>query len=153
MTGVFEHFPKEAFITDKDRLHKRQQKYNKERNFIIIMEDNVLGKGAATSGKFMVFGSGTIKEKFLSEGIKFDQEQYYMHANHTDFQMEKVNDEQTMKRKIADENGQTAAKIKKSREAKLPESQVKKFKPVKVATPGTFIGHISDSSEDEGEAT
>ena len=131
---------KEAFITDKDRLHKRQQKFNKERNFIVIMEDNVLGKGAATSGKFMVFGSGTIKERFLSEGIKFDQEQYYMHANHTDFQMEKVNDEQTKKRKISEEdivsqkNGQSAAK---------------KFKPIKVATPGTFVGQISDSSEDE----
>ena len=60
---------KEAFITDKDRLHKRQQKFSKERNFIIIMEDNVLGKGAATSGKLMVYGSGAIKEKFLKEGI------------------------------------------------------------------------------------
>ena len=70
---------KEAFITDKDRLHKRQQKFSKERYFIIIMEDNVLGKGAATSGKLMVYGSGAIKEKFLKEGIKFDQEQYYMH--------------------------------------------------------------------------
>ena len=52
------------------------------------MEDNVLGKGAATSGKLRVYGSGAIKEKFFKEGIKFDQEQYYMHANHTDFQME-----------------------------------------------------------------
>ena len=61
---------KEAFITDKDRLHKRQQKFSKERNFIIIMEDNVLGKGAATSGKLMVYGSGAIKEKVLKRRHK-----------------------------------------------------------------------------------
>lgn len=72
-----------------------------------------------------------------------------MHANHTDFQMEKVNNEQTKKRKNSEEdivsqkNGQTVAKIRES------ESCVKKFKPIKVATPGTFVGQISDSSEDE----
>ena len=148
---------KEAFITDKDRLHKRQQKFNKDRNFIVIMEDNVLGKGAATSGKYMVFGSGALKERFLSEGIKFDQEKYYMHANHTDFQMEKVTNTQTEKRKIADggnvsqEFGQTAAKVSRSKEAEHQESRVKKFKPIKVATPGTFLGQISDSSEDDAD--
>ena len=71
-----------------------------------------------------------------------------MHANHTDFQMEKVNNEQTKKRKnsrgyCVTKNGQTVAKIRES------ESCVKKFKPIKVATPGTFVGQISDSSEDE----
>ena len=66
-----------------------------------------------------------------------------MHANHTDFQMEKVNNEQTKKRKNSEEdivsqkNGQTVAKIRES------ESCVKKFKPIKVATPGTFVGQIS----------
>ena len=142
---------KEAFITDKDRLHKRQQKYNKERNFIVIMEDNVLGKGAATSGKYMVYGSGKIKDKFIKEGIKFDQEQYYMHANNTDFQMEKITCEQTQKRKTAEgeslskEGGQT----KGLQSAKHKESGPKKFKPIKVATPGTFLDQISDNSEDE----
>ena len=69
-----------------------------------------------------------------------------MHANHTDFQMEKVNNEQTKKfrrRYCVTKNGQTVAKIRES------ESCVKKFKPIKVATPGTFVGQISDSSEDE----
>ena len=43
-----------------------------------------------------------------------------MHANHTDFQMEKVNNEQTKKRKnseediISQKNGQTVAKIRES---------------------------------------
>lgn len=144
---------KEAFITDKDRLHKRQQKYNKDRNFIVIMEDNVLGKGALTSGKYMVFGSGEIKERFLSEGIKFDQEKYYMHANHTNFQMEKVTDKQTEKRKIADGGNvsQELRKVSRPKEAEHQESRVKKFKPIKVATPGTFLGQISDNSEDDAD--
>ena len=141
---------KEAFITDKDRLHKRQHKYNKERNFIVIMEDNVLGKGAATSGKYMVYGSGTIKE-----GIKFDQEQYYMQANNTDFQMEKVTCEQTQKRKIAEgeslskEGGQTKVEVGGLQPDQHKESGPKKFKPIKVATPGTFLDQISDNSQDE----
>ena len=64
---------KEAFNTDKARLHKRQQKFQKEPNFLIIMEDNILGPGAATSGKMMVYGQGKMKESFLSGNLKFDQ--------------------------------------------------------------------------------
>ena len=81
---------KEAFITDKARLFKRQTKYKKERNFIVIVEDNVLGKGAQTNGKLMVYGCGSIKERFMTNGIKFNSEEFYMHANHTDFQEESV---------------------------------------------------------------
>ena len=55
----------------------------------------------------------------------------------------KVNNEQTKKFRRGYKNGQTVAKIRES------ESCVKKFKPIKVATPGTFVGQISDSSEDE----
>ena len=54
----------------------------------MILEDNVLGKGAATSGKYMVYGKGDLKEKFLNDGITFDPETFFMHANHTDFQQE-----------------------------------------------------------------
>ena len=49
------------------------------------MEDNILGPGAATAGKWMVYGQGKIKERFLSDGIRFDPQKFYMHANHTDF--------------------------------------------------------------------
>ena len=41
---------KEAFNTDKSRLYKRHPKYGKKRNFIIIVEDSVLGKGAQSMG-------------------------------------------------------------------------------------------------------
>ena len=46
---------KEAFNTDKSRLFKRHTKYGKKRNFIIIVEDSVLGKGAQTNGKLKVW--------------------------------------------------------------------------------------------------
>ena len=56
----------------------------------MIVEDNVLGKGAQTNGKLMVYGCGSIKERFMTNGIKFNSEEFYMHANHTDFQEEAV---------------------------------------------------------------
>ena len=54
------------------------------------MEDNVLGKGAQTKRKLMVYGGGSIKERFMTNGIKFNSEEFYMHAYHTDFQEEAV---------------------------------------------------------------
>ena len=59
------------------------------------------------------------------------------------FKWKKVNNEPTKKFRRGYKNGQTVAKIRES------ESCVKKFKPIKVATPGTFVGQISDSSKDE----
>ena len=63
---------KEAFNTDKSRLFKRHTKYGKKRNFIIIVEDSVLGKGAQTNGKLMAYACGSLKQRFLKEGIRFD---------------------------------------------------------------------------------
>ena len=54
----------------------------------MIVEDNVLGKGAQTNGKLMVYGCGSIKGRFMTNWIKFHSEEFYMHANHTDFQEE-----------------------------------------------------------------
>ena len=48
----------------------------------MIVEDNVLGKGAQTNGKLMVYGCGSIKEKFMTNGIKFNSEEIFLHANH-----------------------------------------------------------------------
>ena len=91
---------KEAFITDKARLFKRQRKYDKESDCLIIIRDNVLGKGAQTKGKYMAYGLGNIKKDFLTEGIKFDADKFYMHANHTDFQMEAVPDQNRKRKEV-----------------------------------------------------
>lgn len=133
---------KEAFITDKARFQKRQQRYQKEQNFLIIMEDNILGPGAPTAGKWMVYGQGKIKERFLSDGVVFDPDQFYMHANHTDFQMEMITDKPKEKRKNEDSNNDLKEDTNK-------ESHKKRFKPIKVATPGSYLNEIFDSSGDE----
>ena len=54
------------------------------------MQDNVLGKGAPSSGKYMMYGEGELKDAFLQDGLKYDMEKYYIHANHIDFQKKEV---------------------------------------------------------------
>ena len=112
---------KEAFLTDKSKLDKRQPKYNREQNFIVIMKDNVhksVHGGAGTADKFMVYGKGDIMDIFLGEGIKYDNENFYIHKNTFDF---------------AEENNR-ANNIKKA--AKKQKVSITEKGPRKVFTPG-----------------
>ena len=122
---------KEAFITDKACLFKRQTKYKKERNFIVIVEDNVLGKGAQTNGKLMVYGCGSIKERFITNGIKFNSEEFYMHANHTDFQEEEVRKTKSVLEAEKSEKSTKQEKnvAEKSEKVQNTDFHAKKFKP------------------------
>ena len=68
---------KETFNTDKSRLEKRQTRYDRPANFLILMEDILHQPGpgkAFTAGKMMAFGSGPINngimDKFLGSGVK-----------------------------------------------------------------------------------
>ena len=142
---------KEAFLTDKARLFKRQTKYKKERNFIVIVEDNVLGKGAQTNGKLMVYGCGSIKERFMTNGIKFNSEEFYMHANHTDFQEESVRKTKSVLEAEKSEKAPNKRKnvAEKSDKVQNTDFHAKKFKPKKVATPGTYLDETDDSSSDD----
>ena len=79
---------KEAFNTDKARLAKRQVKFNRAANFLILVEDNIHEGVALTAGKIMAFGMGPLKERFLSEGVRFDSRDFFMHANTHDFTRE-----------------------------------------------------------------
>ena len=76
-------------------------------------------------------------------GIKFDADKFYMHANHTDFQMEAVPD-QNRKRKEVPETQES----RKYCSCTCTADNTKKYKPRKVATPGTFLDDISESSSD-----
>ena len=73
---------KEMFLTDKSRLDKRQPTFNRERNFILIMEDSIHSKHSksATGGKLMVFGGGDLMKNFLNEGIIYNADDFYVHA-------------------------------------------------------------------------
>ena len=79
---------KESWNTDESRFEKRQVKYSRLQNFLIILEDNIHQegeKGAKTGGKLMSFGRGAIKDKFIKEGIQFDPKKFLMHANAHNF--------------------------------------------------------------------
>ena len=84
---------KESFNTDKSRLEKRQSKYNLPPNFLLIVEDNIHSKDSGkseTGGKLMVYSRGNLKAQFLGEGIKYNEKDFYIHANTTDFTREIV---------------------------------------------------------------
>ena len=86
---------KESFNTDKARLAKRQVKFNRAANFLILVEDNVQEGAALTAGKIMAFGRGPLKESFLSEGIRFNAQHFHMHANTYDFTKEIVDGDES----------------------------------------------------------
>ena len=132
---------KEAFNTDKSRLYKRHPKYGKKRNFIIIVEDSVLGKGAQTNGKLMAYACGSLKQRFLKDGIRFDPKEFYLHENHTDFKMEEPPVQKKKRKHVEDDKSEKNNKGLNGREQKA-----KKLKPKKVLTPGTVPDEISDSS-------
>lgn len=79
---------KEAFNTDKTRLDKRQVKYSKPKDFLLIVKDNI-GSAVCTSGKYMAYGRGKIAEDFYGEGVKFNKDDYYIHKNPQNFEEEK----------------------------------------------------------------
>ena len=62
-----------------------QVKFNRAANFLIIVEDNIQEGAALTAGKLMAFGMGPLKERFLSDGVQFNPQDFYMHANTHDF--------------------------------------------------------------------
>ena len=155
---------KEAWNTDKSRMEKRQVKYNKPQNFLLILEDNIHQSGhdhgAKTAGKLMVYGKGSIREKFLKSGIKYNSRDYVMHANAHNFEVDNV--------KGADENsaqdervekvggGETTAlekdlnNRKKSQKERTPLYNMKSVAK-KVEGPGCIYYEDSDNDDSEGK--
>ena len=115
---------KEGFITDKARFLKRQLKYNRSQNFLILVEDNIhsVGSGSETAGMIMAFGAGNLKERFLTEGIKFRASDYYLHANATDFKREHVK-EIPATEKEAETTGKVAERTEEKKQAGRTEDQ------------------------------
>ena len=82
---------KEAFNTDKTRLDKRQVKYSKPKDFLLIVKDNI-GSAVCTSDKYMAYGRGKIAEDCYGEGAKFNKDDYYIHNNPQNFEEEKCDE-------------------------------------------------------------
>ena len=81
------------FLTHKSRFDKRQPTFNRERNIILIKEDNIHSKHSksATGRKLMVFGRGDLMKQFLNEGIIYKAGNFYVHANTADLEDEVIN--------------------------------------------------------------
>ena len=79
---------KEAFITDKTSLDKRQRKYSKPKNFLLIVE-GYIWFAVCISGKCMAYGKGIIAEDFDGGWVRFNKDDYYIHKNPHNFEEEK----------------------------------------------------------------
>ena len=146
-----------------------------EPNFLIIMMNNVQDPNASnpskSAGKYLTYGEGTIKEKFISEGLQLD-ESYFLLANNKKFAIDEEGAKKQNKSTKAapTKTNKESAKDKSNKgvptqiENKTPSLKIKKalqpqnekrtisFKPRKVATPGAFIDTFEDISDhDEGD--
>ena len=131
---------KEAWNTDKARFDKRQVKYNKPQNFLLILEDNIHQAGqeqsAKTAGKLMVYGKGTIKENFLKDGIVYDPLNYVMHANAHNFEVEdkvKKKKKKSKKTKKAKKDDTNENEVEEVGDQESDDVEVKKKKKAKKA--------------------
>ena len=151
---------KEAWNTDKSRMEKRQVKYNRPQNFLLILEDNVHqaghDHGAKSAGKLMVYGRGTIREEFLKDGIKYNPENFVMHANAHNFEVEPIKvaeDHEHMNKRKGEKEHMNNKKGEKERHPLFNMKSVAK----KVQCPGSYAVHddpddIDDVEEDDERA-
>ena len=162
------------FLTLKKKVSGMQIEAGAEPNFLIIMMNNVQDPNASnpskSAGKYLTYGEGTIKEKFISEGLQLD-ESYFLLANNKKFAIDEEGAKKQNKSTKAapTKTNKESAKDKSTKgvptqiENKTPSLKIKKalqpqnekrtisFKPRKVATPGAFINTFEDISDhDEG---
>ena len=95
----------------------------------------------------MAYACGSLKQRFLKEGIRFDPKEFCLQENHTDFKMEEPPVQKKKRKHVEDGESE---KINKGLNGH--ENKVKKVKPNKVFTPGTFPDEISDSSSSDVES-
>ena len=155
---------KEAWNTDKSRMEKRQVKYNKPQNFLLILEDNIHQSGhdygAKTAGKLMVYGKGPIREKFLKTGIKYNLREYVMHANAHNFEVDNVKvdaedvaEDEGVKEDDGDKTTQREKNVEKSNKRQKERNPLYNMKSVakKVHCPSSIILDDSDDDDSEGK--
>ena len=163
------------FLTLKKKVSRMQIEAGAQPNFLIIMMNNVQDPNASnpskSAGKYLTYGEGTIKEKFISEGLQLD-ESYFLLANNKKFAIDEEGAKKQNKSTKAapTKTNKESAKDKSTKgvptqiENKPPSLKIKKalqpqnekrtisFKPRKVATPGAFIDTFEDISDhDEGD--
>ena len=146
---------KEAFNTDKARLNKRQPKFKRERDFLLIMRDNIheagLEQSAQSAGKYMAFGVGKIKDQFLTDGIKYDKKDFVMHKNSHDFAVDKINVREEKESSPSDDSEDESPPVNSpvmSRNGRKKRKGSTITYPRKVRCPGVRASSDSESEED-----
>ena len=152
ITNVHKKTFKEAFNADKTRLDKRQIKFDREQDFLILVKDNIHEKvpgGAQTAGKYLVYGKGRAKDMFLNQGLKYTKEGFYMHSNNQDFREEEVMIDTSEVEEV--EEGEEAGGSSEVEEIPSPRKtqKLKNNRPRKVLTPGLY--KLSSNQEEEEE--
>ena len=146
---------KESFNTDKSRLEKRQPKFKREQNFLLIVQDNIHETGheqsAKTAGKNMVFGRGPLKQQFIEGGLKYNDDEFYMHKNSYNFTREKIiEDSSAPVRKEAPRktSNQVISNVSRSKPARQPG--IGKYNAMKVSwgAPNLSESESEDDSEE-----
>ena len=135
---------KESWNTDKSRLQKRQPKFDRRQNFLVLMEDNIHEQGhdnsAKSAGKVMAFGMGPLKEKFISGNLKFNNSDYIIHKNAHDFTPERFFD--------SDSDSDSANVGKKQKKQDKECTLAGKYKARKVSCPGAQLSSESEQESD-----
>ena len=152
ITNVYKKTFKDAFNADKTRLDKRQIKFDREQDFVILVKDNVHEKvpgGAQTAAKYLVYGKGSAKDMFLNQGLKYNKEVFYMHSNNQDFREEEVMIDTSEVEEV--EEGEEAGGLIEVEETPSPRKtqKLKNNRPRKVLTPGMY--KLSSNQEEEEE--
>ena len=105
-------------------------KYNRSQKFLLILEDNIHEAGqeqsAKTAGKYMVYGRGAIKDNFLKDGIKYNAQNFVMHANAHNFAVENVGDDQDVVEETRNvkKKGKKGKKTMKSKKSKTEDDDL-----------------------------
>ena len=119
---------KEAFNADKARLDKRQAKYSKPQNFLLILEDNI-NSAVCTSGKLMVYGKGDIAQKFFNDGINYEKDKFYIHKNVHNFEEETQVKDDKAKETTKEKEIPMMPKESTKEKAKVTPKEMAKEKP------------------------
>ena len=64
-------------------------KYGKPQDFLILVKDNI-ESAVCTSGKYMVYGRGELAQDFFGGKLKYNEENFYVHKNHHNFEEDKT---------------------------------------------------------------
>ena len=88
----------DKFKTMKNRIMRHQREHGSFADYIILMKNNLQdhkSKNASpTAGKYMVFGEGPAKKKFLNGDLLYNREDMFLMESHKNSQKEVVSEDQ-----------------------------------------------------------